>query len=430
MMRSKEMIAMLLAGGQGSRLGILTKTKAKPAVRFGGKFRMIDFPLSNCINSGVDTVGVLTQYQPLLLNRHIGNGVPWDLDRTTGGVTILQPHQKNDNTGDWYSGSANAVYQNMAYIEEFNPQYVLVLGGDHIYKMDYSKMLEFHKRNMADATIAVLEVPIEEASRYGIMNTHESGHVYEFVEKPKNPVSNLASMGIYIFSWKELREALGKAEKLYEDSDFGKHIIPMMIGSGKSLWAYRFDDYWRDVGTIDSYWESNMELVKTVPDFNLYEDFWRIYTSDSHQPPQYAGANSDVRGSFLSEGCEVYGTIVNSVLGPGVIVMEGARVVDSIIMENCVVSENSSVERCILDERCVIGKNVRLGADLGEDRVNDQRPDIYNTGITVVGEFSIIPDGVSVGKNCVIDGVTSDADYDDKQLMSGMSIIKERQEAI
>ncbi|MCL2704297.1 MAG: glucose-1-phosphate adenylyltransferase [Defluviitaleaceae bacterium] len=429
-MRGKEMIAMLLAGGQGSRLGILTNTKAKPAVSYGGKFRMIDFPLSNCINSGIDTVGVLTQYQPLLLNRHISNGVPWDLDRNNGGVTILQPHQKNDNTGDWYSGSANAVYQNMSYIEEYNPEHVLVLGGDHIYKMDYSLMLDFHKKNNADATIAVLEVPLEEAGRYGIMNTHDDGKVYEFAEKPKNPVSNLASMGIYIFTWKRLREALTKCDRMFEDSDFGKHIIPFLINEGRTLYAYKFNDYWKDVGTIDSYWESNMELIKTVPDFNLYEDFWRIYTSATHQPPQYTGENSDVRASFLSEGCEVYGTVVNSILGHGVIIKEGARVADSIIMEYCVVGENSTVDRCILDERCVIGKNVRLGAAVGEDAVNELKPDIYNTGITVVGEFSILPDGVSVGRNCVIDGVTIEADYDSLELPSGKSIIKERQAGI
>ena len=426
-MRKKEMIAMLLAGGQGSRLGILTKTKAKPAVSYGGKFRMIDFPLSNCVNSGIDTVGVLTQYLPLLLNRHIGDGVPWDLDRNNGGVTILQPHQKNDNTGNWYSGSANAVYQNIEYIEEYSPDYVLVLGGDHIYKMDYSIMLDFHKENNADATIAVIEVPMEEASRYGIMNTREDGQVYEFAEKPEKPVSNLASMGIYIFTWHHLREILSKAEKLYQDSDFGKHIIPMMIESGKTLYAWKYEGYWRDVGTIDSYWDSNMELVTIMPKLDLYDVHQRIYTSSTHQPPQYLGRNSDVRDSVLSEGCEVFGTVLNSVLGPGVIVKEGAVIKDSIIMEYCMIYENAVVERSILDERCVIGKNARIGTDVGEYAINQNRPDIYNTGITVLGEFSTVPEGASVGKNCVIDGATIEADYVDGQLFSGMSIIKERQ---
>lgn len=427
-MRNKEIITMLLAGGQGSRLGILTKNKAKPAVAFGGKFRIIDFPLSNCINSGIDTVGVLTQYQPLLLNRHIGIGVPWDLDRKNGGVTILSPHQKNGNTGDWYSGTANAIYQNMAYINEYDPEYVLILSGDHIYKMDYSKMLEFHKSNKADATIAVIRVPLEEACRYGIMNAEENGRVYEFVEKPENPVSDLASMGIYIFNWRELKEALVKAEKDHGDSDFGKHVIPQMLRENKTLYAYKFGDYWKDVGTIESYWVSNMELIKTVPEFNLYEDFWKIYTSADHQPPQYASGNSSIKASFLSEGCEVYGNVRNSVLGPGVIINEGATVVDSIIMADCVVGKNASLFRCIIDEGCVVGAGVTIGA--GDDVANELKPDVYNTGITVIGEYTILPKNVSIGKNCVIDGVTNETDYDNMSLASGKSIIKERTGAI
>ncbi|MDR1704810.1 MAG: glucose-1-phosphate adenylyltransferase [Clostridiales bacterium] len=421
-MRDKEMIAMLLAGGQGSRLGVLTKTKAKPAVAFGGKFRIIDFPLSNCINSGIDTVGVLTQYQPLLLNRHIGIGVPWDLDRKNGGVTVLSPHQKNDNTGDWYSGTANAIFQNMDYINTYDPEYVLILAGDHIYKMDYSKMLDFHKEHKADATIAVLQVPIEEAHRFGIMNAKEDGEIYEFVEKPQEPISNLASMGIYIFTWKVLQEALIKADKLYSDSDFGKHVIPMMLDGKKSLYAYTFNYYWKDVGTIQSYWETNLELIKTVPDFNLYEDFWRIYTNSDHQPPQYAGEHSDIRASFLSEGSEVFGKVYNSILGPGVIVEEGAEVIDSIIMANCVIGEGAYINRCIMDEGCVIGAGVQIG--VGDDSVNVLQPKLYNTGITVIGEFSILPDNVIVGKNCVIDGVTGISDYQDMSLPSGESIIK------
>ncbi|MCL2406712.1 MAG: glucose-1-phosphate adenylyltransferase [Defluviitaleaceae bacterium] len=425
-MRGKEIIAMLLAGGQGSRLGILTKTKAKPAVSYGGKFRMIDFPLSNCINSGIDTVGVLTQYQPLLLNKHIGNGVPWDLDRTSGGTAILQPHQKNDNTGDWYSGSANAVCQNINFIDEYNPEYVLVLGGDHIYKMDYSLMLDAHKQNNADATIAVIEVPWDEASRYGIMNADESGRVTAFVEKPKEPVSNLASMGIYIFTWKYLREALIESDKLHTDSDFGKHIIPLLLEGGKTMFAYKFTDYWRDVGTIDSYFESNMELIATVPLFNLYEEHKRIYTNSPHQPPQYTGENADVRGSLLSEGCEIYGTVINSVLGYGVKVHNGARVVNSIVMENCNIGRDTVIEDCILDENSLIGDNVTIGVSVGDDAqaVNELRPDIYNTGITVIGEYSKIPDNVRIGKNCVVEGVSVYSDYDCGLLANGRSVIK------
>lgn len=423
-MRNKEIIAMLLAGGQGNRLGILTKTKAKPAVAFGGKFRIIDFPLSNCINSGIDTVGVLTQYQPLLLNRHIGIGIPWDLDRKNGGVTILAPHQRAGDEGGWYSGTANAIYQNMQYVEENNPENVLILSGDHIYKMDYSKMLEFHRINSSDATIAVLEVPMEEASRLGIMNAYEDGRVYEFEEKPENPKSNLASMGIYIFSWGVLKEALEKAERLYADSDFGKHVIPMLLAEGAAVYCYRFADYWKDVGTIESYWAANMELIKTVPDFNLYEDFWRIYTSADHQPPQYASAESDIRASFLSEGCEVYGKVYNSVLGPGVIIEAGAEVYDSIIMEDCHIGKGCYLQRCIVDDGCVIGRGAKIG--VGENVPNEYRPDVYSTGITVIGEYSSVPENVSIGKNCVIDGATEPGDYENLQLQSGKSILRER----
>ena len=274
-MRKKEMIAMLLAGGQGSRLGILTRKVAKPAVTYGGRFRIIDFPLSNCINSGVDTVGVLTQYQPLRLNQHIGIGIPWDLDKKNGGVTILAPHVKGGDSREWFMGTANAIYQNIDFIDSNNPEYVLILSGDHIYKMDYSQMLRFHKEKGAAATIAVLEVPMEEASRFGIMNTEDDDKIYEFEEKPKNPKSNLASMGIYIFTWSRLREALIEDNAIHADSDFGKHIIPKMLEEGQTLYAYRFRGYWKDVGTIESYWESNMELIKALPEFNLYEDLYQ-----------------------------------------------------------------------------------------------------------------------------------------------------------
>ncbi len=423
-MRKKEMIAMLLAGGQGSRLGILTNKKAKPAVAFGGKYRIIDFPMSNCINSGVDTVGILTQYEPLQLNRHIGIGIPWDLDRKSGGATILAPRVKGAH-GEWYSGTANAIYQNMEYIDEYNPEYVLVLGGDHIYKMDYSKMLDFHKANNCHATIAVLEVPMEEASRFGIMNTREDDSIYEFDEKPKVPKNNLASMGIYIFNWPQLREALVKADQLYPDSDFGMHIIPMMLNEGKTLFAYRFTDYWRDVGTIESYWAANMELIATIPDFNLYDDFWKIYTYSDQQPPQFTGRDAIVSTSLLSEGTQVYGTVRNSVLGPRVIVEEGAYIEDSIILANCTIGRNTYLKRCIIDENSSVGSNTRIGE--GDDTVNEEKPKIYNTGITVIGECSAVPDSVTIGKNCVISGHTVHSDYMNGWLPSGKSLIIEKE---
>ena len=419
-MRKKEMLAMLLAGGQGSRLGILTKRKAKPAVTFGGKYRIIDFPMSNCINSGVDTVGVLTQYQPLQLNRHIGIGIPWDLDRKNGGVTILAPHVKDGEEGQWYSGTANAIFQNIDFIDTYNPTYVLVLSGDHIYKMNYAEMLRFHKKNSCDATIAVLEVPLEEANRFGIMNADENDKIYEFEEKPPEPKSNLASMGIYIFTWNKLRASLIEANKQFEDLDFGKHIIPMFLDDGKALYAYRFKDYWKDVGTIDSFWSANMELIKAVPEFNLYEDFAKIYTSSDHQPPQFTGPDADVKTSLLSEGCEVYGSVYNSTLGPDVRVEKGAVIKDSIIMEGCVIGEGTLVDRCIIDENSIIGKNSKIG--MGENVPNKQKPKVYDTGITVIGEGSVVPDGVTIGKNCVIDGTTTHLHYTNMRLESGETI--------
>lgn len=421
-MVKKEMVAMLLAGGQGSRLGILTKNNAKPAVSFGGKYRIIDFPMSNCINSGMDTVGVLTQYMPLFLNRHIGIGIPWDLDRQSGGVTVLAPHIKGEK-GEWYSGTANAIYQNMPYLEEYNPEYVLVLAGDHIYKMDYSNMLKFHKKNGSDATIAVLEVDISEASRFGIMNTDENDRVYEFEEKPKNPKNNLASMGIYIFNWKELKAALIEDNEEHDDSDFGKHIIPKMLGEGKALYTYRFNDYWKDVGTIESYWQANMELIKSLPEFNLYEDLWPIYTETVKTQPQYCAESSYIKSSLISAGCEIYGTVINSVLSPGVIVHAGACVKDSIIMDDCIIEENVNIERCIIDRNSTIGKDTRMGE--GDNIPNEKYPHIYNTGITVVGENSIIPSGVTIGKNCVIYGKILLSDFTDNLLPSGAGIVKD-----
>ncbi len=419
-MIKKEMIAMLLAGGQGSRLGVLTAKMAKPAVSFGGKYRIIDFPLSNCINSGVDTVGVLTQYRPLRLNSHIGIGIPWDLDRNFGGVTVLPPYEKSANS-EWYTGTANAIYQNMEYMENYNPDYVLILSGDHIYKMDYETMLDFHKSSGADVTIAVMPVPMEEASRFGIMITDENKKIVDFEEKPEHPRSNLASMGIYIFSWKVLRDALIK-NKDQAGLDFGKHIIPYCKDKGNSLFAYEFDGYWKDVGTLTSYWEANMELIDLVPAFNLYEEYWPIYTNGLSVAPQYVDRNAWVERSIMGEGCEIYGTVTNSVIGSDVTVEPGAVVNDSIIMSRTVIHRDARIEKAIIAEQCEIGEGARLGE--GEYRESSVNPKVYNADLVTVAERSVIPAGVSVGKNTVISGVTSAEDYPDGRLESGGGILK------
>lgn len=419
-MIKKEMIAMLLAGGQGSRLGVLTSKVAKPAVAFGGKYRIIDFPLSNCINSGVDTVGVLTQYQPLRLNTHIGIGIPWDLDRNIGGVTVLPPYEKSSNS-EWYTGTANAIYQNLEYMESYNPEYVLILSGDHIYKMDYEVMLDFHKANNAEVTIAVMPVPIEEASRFGIMIADENHRITEFEEKPEHPRSNLASMGIYIFNWKTLKEALiAMADQ--PALDFGKHVIPYCHEKGAPLYAYEFTGYWKDVGTLSSYWEANMELIDIVPEFNLYEEYWKIYTKSEIQPPDYIAADSVVERSIIGEGSDIYGEVYNSVIGCGVTIGKGTVIRDSIIMNQTQIGENCEVNKAIIAENVVVGNQVKLG--VGEEAENDTAPHIYNHGLVTIGEKSVIPDGISVGKNSVISGVTAAADYEDSQLASGKTLIK------
>ncbi len=420
-MIKKEMIAMLLAGGQGSRLGVLTSGVAKPAVTFGGKYRIIDFPLSNCINSGIDTVGVLTQYQPLRLNTHIGIGIPWDLDRNNGGVTVLPPYEKSDNS-EWYSGTANAIYQNLKYMESYNPDYVLILSGDHIYKMDYEVMLDFHKANNADVTIAAMPVPIEEASRFGVVITDEDKRITEFEEKPEHPRSNLASMGIYIFSWKVLRDSL-LALKDQSNCDFGKHIIPYCHENGKRLFAYEYNGYWKDVGTLGSYWEANMELIDLIPEFNLYEEYWKIYTKSDVIAPQYFSSESVVDKSIIGEGTEVYGEVYGSVIGSGVTIEKGAVIRDSIIMKDTVIGENSVIEKAIVAEGCKIGAGTHLG--VGEFAESKLNPKVYAFDLVTVGEDSVIPDGVSVGKNTAISGETTIEDYPDNQLASGEYIIKE-----
>ena len=381
-MIKKEMIAMLLAGGQGSRLGVLTSKVAKPAVAFGGKYRIIDFPLSNCINSGVDTVGVLTQYQPLRLNTHIGIGIPWDLDRNIGGVTVLPPYEKSTNS-EWYTGTANAIYQNLEYMESYNPEYVLILSGDHIYKMDYEVMLDFHKANNAEVTIAVMPVPMEEASRFGIMIADENHRITEFEEKPEHPRSNLASMGIYIFNWKTLKEALiAMADQ--PALDFGKHVIPYCHEKGAPLYAYEFTGYWKDVGTLSSYWEANMELIDIVPEFNLYEEYWKIYTKSEIQPPDYIAADSVVERSIIGEGSEVYGEVYNSVIGCGVTIGKGTVIRDSIIMNQTQIGEGCEINKAIIAENVVVGNQVKLG--VGEEAENDTAPHIYNHGLVTIVE--------------------------------------------
>lgn len=419
-MIKKEMIAMLLAGGQGSRLGVLTAKVAKPAVSFGGKYRIIDFPLSNCINSGIDTVGVLTQYQPLRLNSHIGIGIPWDLDRNVGGVTVLPPYEKSSNS-EWYTGTANAIYQNQEYMEQYNPDYVLILSGDHIYKMDYKIMLDYHKANNADITIAAMPVPMEEASRFGIVVTDEDNRITEFEEKPTQPKSNLASMGIYIFSWKVLKEALIKL-KDQNECDFGKHVIPYCFENNKRIFAYEYNGYWKDVGTLSSYWEANMELIDIIPVFNLYEEFWKIYTRTDTIPPQYIGENAYIEKSIIGDGTEIYGKVYNSVIGAGVVIEEGTVVRDSIIMNNSVIGKDSIVTKSIIAEDVQIGSHVELGA--GEEAENVFKPKIYNSGLVTVGECSVIPDNVTVGKNTAISGETTIDDYQEGQLASGGIIIK------
>ncbi len=419
-MIKKEMIAMLLAGGQGSRLGVLTQNEAKPAVAFGGKYRIIDFPLSNCINSGIDTVGVLTQYQPLRLNTHIGIGIPWDLDKNVGGVTVLPPYERSTSS-EWYSGTANAIYQNLAYMENFNPDYVLILSGDHIYKMDYEVMLDFHKANNADVTIACMPVPIEEASRFGVMVTDGNGRITEFEEKPEHPRSNLASMGIYIFSWPVLKEALTNL-KDQAGCDFGKHVLPYCRDKGKRLFAYEFNGYWKDVGTLGSYWEANMELIDIIPEFNLYEEFWKIYTKGDVIRPQYISGEAVIERSIIGDGAEIFGEVHNSVIGADVHIEPGAVIRDSIIMRHTTICEGAVVDKAVIAENVTIGNHAVLG--YGEETLNQLNPDVYSFGLVTIGECSVIPEDVKIGKNTAILGETTSDDYPDGELPSGGAILK------
>ncbi len=394
MFKKKECVAMLLAGGQGSRLYALTQKVAKPAVPFGGKYRIVDFPLSNCTNSGIDTVGVLTQYEPLLLNEYIGNGLPWDLDRTYGGVKILPPYQ-GAKAADWYKGTANAIYQNLKFIERYDAEYVLILSGDHIYKMDYAKMLKFHKKRNADCTIAVLDVPIEEASRFGIMSVDEDSKIYKFEEKPKNPESTMASMGIYIFTKSKLVEYLtNDANDPASSNDFGKNIIPAMLNNGENMVAYPFEGYWKDVGTISSLWEANMDLLGEKPEFDLSDEKWRIFTRHETLAPQYVGDGASVVNSIIAEGCEIHGVVENSVLFPGVTVMPGAVVRDSVVMGGCVIEADAVVSYSILDTNVKVGAGATVGGAKGDE-----------AGVAVIGDSEVIAAGQTVGAGEMIPDV-------------------------
>ena len=393
MFPKQEVVAMLLAGGQGSRLGVLTKKLAKPAVPFGGKYRIIDFPLSNCVNSGIEAVGVLTQYQPLVLNEYIGNGQPWDLSGMHSGVTCLSPYQAISGAA-WYSGTANAIYQNISYIERYNPEYVVILSGDHIYKMDYSKMVDYHKANNAACTIAVIDVPLEEASRFGILNTNPDGSIYEFDEKPAVPKSTNASMGIYVFSWEALRKYLIADEAdPNSDNDFGKNVLPTMLNAGERMFAYPFDGYWKDVGTIDSLWESNMDLL----DPNTTLDVRNIYSRNPVMPPHYIGKDAYIQNSLIADGCEVNGMLEFSILFPGVKVGKGAVINSSIIMPNAVIEDGAVIQYAIVSENTAIGKNAVIGSK-PEDVANRD-----DWGIAVVGDNLKIGDNVVVAPKAMVD---------------------------
>ena len=390
MARKQEIVAMLLAGGQGTRLQVLTKDMAKPAVPFGGKYRIIDFPLSNCSNSGISTVGVLTQFMPLELNSYMGNGNPWDLDRVDGGLTILPPYTAG-KTGEWYKGTANAIYQNIKYIEQYDPEYVLILSGDHIYKMNYNKMLEFHKEKGADLTVAHIDVPLEEASRFGILNTDDDLRIVEFLEKPKNPVSTKASMGIYIFNWKVLKEYLIRDEENPEsEKDFGKNIIPMLLEEDRRIYAFPFAGYWKDVGTIESLWEANMDLIKRKEDFNISDKTWKIYYRHEGRLPQYIGESAEVTESMISDGTIVLGKVHESIVSSGVSIAQNSKVLGSIIMQNAVIEEGATVVNSIIAEGTVVKSGVTVGheeIELGKDM------------ITVIGNFEVVEEDTKVGGN-------------------------------
>ncbi|MCD8048201.1 MAG: glucose-1-phosphate adenylyltransferase [Clostridia bacterium] len=399
-MKTTKRVAMILAGGQGSRLGILTSKVAKPAVPFGGKYRIIDFALSNCVHSGIDTIGVLTQYKPLELNTYIGNGSTWDLDRNDGGVFVLPPYQREE-AGEWYKGTANAIYQNMEFIDQYNPEHVVILSGDHIYKMNYYKMMQFHEEHEADATIAVIEVPWAEASRFGIMETDEENNITKFVEKPKEPKSNLASMGVYAFKWQTLKKYLTMDEKTPDsENDFGKNIIPAMLGNGEKLCAYAFEGYWKDVGTVQSLWEANMDLLTDSPTLDMYDADWRIYSRNPVKPPHYIADGASVVNSCITEGCNIYGTVKNSILSEGVTVGKGAVVEDSILFPGVTVGENTTVKKTIIGSDAVVGADCFIGDK--ETKSEEFKSKYCSADISLIGGNISIADGIKIGVNSMV----------------------------
>ncbi len=403
----KKVVAMLLAGGQGSRLSVLTNRMAKPAVPFGGKYRIIDFPLSNCVNSDIDTVGVLTQYEPLELNAYIGTGQAWDLDRNSGGVFVLPPYQSS-SSGRWYSGTANAIFQNMEFIDRYDPEYVLILSGDHIYKMDYSLMLDYHISKRADLTVAVRTVPMEEAHRFGIMNTDEDGRIVEFEEKPRRPKSNKASMGIYIFSWPVLKKYLTLDDRdTSSENDFGKNVIPAILNAGLGVYAYSFDAYWKDVGTVQSLWEANMDLISDLPPIDLNDPDWRIYSKSLCLPPHCVGSEATIERSSITEGCNIYGTVLHSVLFGGVTVEQGAEVVDSVVMPGAIIKNGARVHRAIIGEGSVVGEGCFIGAARTPE---DGDYDTHLTDdITLIANGTEIPGGSRVPVGMIVNSTRKEA---------------------
>lgn len=418
-----KVIGIILAGGQGTRLGVLTNTLAKPAVPFGGKYRMIDFTLSNCVNSGINTVGVATQYMPHRLVEHLGIGKPWDLDIKGGGLHVLPPYLSRSGTS-WYRGTADAIYQNLEFLDRYKPDFVVVLSGDHIYKMDYNNMIDYHIEKNADCTIACMEVPVSEAQRFGIMVTDPFNKIVEFQEKPKNPKGTLASLGIYVFTWSFLKDSLIEDSKdPNSEHDFGKNIIPKSLAKKSKLYAFGFEGYWRDVGTIQSYLDSNLELLAPLPLLDLHDESWKVYTQSEELPPAFIANNSEVIKSITSEGSEIYGMVENSVLFQGVTVAEGAVVKNSVLMNHVFVDKNSYIEQSIIAEKAYIGKSVKIGVGKFAESKIDKK--IYDSEISVIGFHSKITDGIEIGKNCVIDNYVDLSEYNIKQIKSGEGIIKQ-----
>lgn len=410
-------LALILAGGRGSRLDILSEHRAKPSVPFAGKYRLIDFVLSNCVNSGIFNVGVLTQYLPLSLNDHIGIGKPWDLDRKYGGITILQPYTGKE--GGWYKGTAHAIYQNMSYLRSQDPEYVLILSGDHLYKMNYDKMVEDHIDRNADLTIAAQRVPQEDASRFGILDTDKTGKITDFLEKPENPPNNLASMGIYVFTTDALIKALNKycsAEK----SDFGHHVIPPMI-KNNDVYAYEYEGYWRDVGTLKSFWETNLSLTEPIPELNLYDEDWKIHTKSVEKPPVKFGPNSKTKNSLIANGAIINGIVENSVISPGVYIEENVVVRDSVIFNDTRIRKNTIIDKCLIDKEVDIGENCHIG--FGNDQTpNDEKPELLFNGLNIVAKRAVIPDNVQIGRNCRVMSYTRKKDFEEKNIESGSTI--------